>query len=70
MMMTSRRCDDAAVLVIFLNNVEDEEMACLLQERWRCDQDVDPVVAPEGREEQDRMLVDDYDPKYLRHMMT
>jgi len=52
------------------NNAEDEEMARRLQERWRFDQDDDPKVAPEGAEEQDRMLVDDYDPKYLRHMMT
>ena len=52
------------------NNAEDEEMARRLQERWRFDQDDDPKVAPEGAEEQDRMLVDDYDPRYLRHMMT
>jgi len=51
------------------NNAEDE-IARRLQERWRFDQDDDPAVAPEGAEEQDRMLVDDYDPRYLRHMMT
>ena len=52
------------------NDAEDEEMARRLEERWRFDQDDDPAVAPEGAEEQDRMLVDDYDPRYLRHMMT
>jgi len=45
-------------------------MARRLQERFRFDQDDDPTVAPEGAEEQDRMLVDEYDPRYLRHMMT
>jgi len=52
------------------NNAEDEQMACRLQERWRFDQDDDPAVAPEGAEEQDRGLVDDYDPRYPRHMVT
>ncbi|KAL4080474.1 enhancer of polycomb-like-domain-containing protein [Scleroderma citrinum] len=50
-------------------NAEDEEMARRLRERWRFDQDDDPAVAPEGAEEQDRVLVDDYEPRYLRHMM-
>jgi len=45
-------------------------MACRLQERWCFDEDDDPAATPEGEEEQDRMLVDDYDPRYLRHMMT
>jgi len=45
-------------------------MARRLQERWLFDQDDGPAVAPEGVEEQDHMLVDDYDPRYLRHMMT
>jgi len=38
------------------NNAEDEQMACCLQEHWRFDRD-DPMVAPEGAEEQDCMLV-------------
>ncbi|KAH7923575.1 hypothetical protein BV22DRAFT_1015104 [Leucogyrophana mollusca] len=49
---------------------EDEEHRSRLRERWKFDQDDDPVIAPEGSEEQDRLLVDDYDTKYLRHMMT
>ena len=52
------------------NSAEDEEIARRLQERWRFDQDDGPAVAPEDAEEQDRMLVDDYGPRYLRHMMT
>lgn len=51
-------------------DAEDEEMRRRLRERWRFDQDDDPAVAPEGPEEQDLVLIDDYEPKYLRHMMT
>ncbi|KAF8127863.1 enhancer of polycomb-like-domain-containing protein [Boletus edulis] len=47
----------------------DEEMR-RLRERWRFDEDDDPIVAPEGIDEQDRVLIDDFSPKYLRHMMT
>jgi len=49
---------------------DDEETATRLRERWRFDQDDEPTVGPEGADEQDRVLIDDYDPKYLRHMMT
>jgi len=49
---------------------EDEETPTRLRERWRFDQDDEPTVGPEGADEQDRVLIDDYDPKYLRHMMT
>ncbi|KAG6329589.1 hypothetical protein ID866_9500, partial [Astraeus odoratus] len=49
------------------DNAEDEEMVRRLRERWRFDQDDEPMVASE---EQDRVLIDDYDPKYLRHLMT
>ncbi|KIJ13620.1 hypothetical protein PAXINDRAFT_116937 [Paxillus involutus ATCC 200175] len=49
---------------------ENDEDARRVRERWRFDQDDDPLVAPEGAEEQDRMLIDDYESKYLRHMMT
>jgi len=45
-------------------------MACCLQECWCFDEDDDPTVTPEGVEEQDCMLVDDYDLRYLHHMMT
>ncbi|EIW79222.1 hypothetical protein CONPUDRAFT_59856 [Coniophora puteana RWD-64-598 SS2] len=48
---------------------EDEETATRLRERWRFDQDDVPPVGPDGPEEQDRMLVDDYEPRYLRHSM-
>jgi len=44
-------------------------MACHLQECWCFDKDDDPAVTPEGAEEQDHMLVDDYDLRYLHHMM-
>lgn len=36
----------------------------LLQERWKFDDDDVPAVGPEGPEEQDRKLADDFDPKY------
>jgi len=49
---------------------DDEESATYLRERWRFDQDDEPTVGPEGADEQDHALIDDYDPKYLRHMMT
>ena len=34
-----------------------------LIERWRFDMDDVPATGPEGPDEQDRILVDDYDPK-------
>lgn len=49
---------------------ENDEDMRKLRERWRFDEDDDPIVAPEGVDEQDRVLVDDFSPKYLRHMMT
>ena len=49
---------------------ENDEDMRRLRERWRFDEDDDPIVAPEGIDEQDRVLVDDFSPKYLRHMMT
>ncbi|KIY52168.1 hypothetical protein FISHEDRAFT_56145 [Fistulina hepatica ATCC 64428] len=42
-----------------------------LEMRWRFDADDDaPPVGPNGVEEHDRELIDDYDLKYLRHTMT
>lgn len=41
-----------------------------LSERWKFDDDDGPAVGPDGSEEQDRVLVDDYEPKYLRHFVT
>ncbi|CAA7267867.1 unnamed protein product [Cyclocybe aegerita] len=40
-----------------------------LEERWKYDLDDVPPVGPEGADEQDRILVDDYGAKYLRHSM-
>ncbi|KAJ8579956.1 hypothetical protein M405DRAFT_869832 [Rhizopogon salebrosus TDB-379] len=44
---------------------EDEETAAHLHEHWRVDQDDEPTVGPEGADEQDRVLIDDYDPKTI-----
>jgi len=41
-----------------------------LEEQWKFDLDDVPAVGPEGVDEQDRILVDDYDTTYLRHTMT
>lgn len=49
---------------------ENDEDIRRLRERWRFDEDDDPLVVPEGIDEQDRVLVDDFSPKYLRHTMT
>ncbi|KAG8215759.1 enhancer of polycomb-like-domain-containing protein [Butyriboletus roseoflavus] len=49
---------------------ENDEDMRRLRERWRFDEDDDPLVAPEGIDEQDRVLVDDFSPKHLRHLMT
>ncbi|KAF9221104.1 hypothetical protein BS17DRAFT_797325 [Gyrodon lividus] len=53
-----------------LDDPENDEDTRRLRERWRFDRDDDPLVAPEGADEQDRVLVDDYESKYLRYMMT
>ncbi|EMD31875.1 hypothetical protein CERSUDRAFT_119155 [Gelatoporia subvermispora B] len=45
---------------------ESRQHARILEERWRYDGDDDgPATGPEGVDEKDRILVDDYDPKYL-----
>lgn len=49
---------------------ENDESLRTLEERWRFDEDDNPIVAPEGIDEQDRVLIDDFSPDYLRHMMT
>jgi len=49
---------------------DEEERDRTLLERWRFDVDDYPPVGPEGSDEQDRVLIDDYEPKYLRHTMT
>ncbi|KZT10653.1 uncharacterized protein LAESUDRAFT_343366 [Laetiporus sulphureus 93-53] len=50
--------------------VDAQERARRLAERWQFDSDDVPAVGPEGSEEKDRVLVDDYEPKYLVHHMT
>ncbi|KAJ7035651.1 enhancer of polycomb-like-domain-containing protein [Mycena alexandri] len=47
----------------------DVEDTNRLKERWRFDSDDGPAVGPDGPDEQDRVLTDEYDPKYLRHSM-
>lgn len=43
------------------DNREEDENRNRLAERWRFDMDDSPAVGPDGPEEQDRVLVDDYD---------
>ena len=45
-------------------DVEDEECAWRLAERWKFDEDDDPVVGPEGSDEQDHVLRD-FEPRFL-----
>ncbi|GLB37128.1 putative enhancer of polycomb-like protein [Lyophyllum shimeji] len=49
---------------------EDAERKRRLEERWRFDADDIPPLGPDGPEEQNRVIVDDYSPKLLRHSMT
>jgi enhancer of polycomb-like protein len=42
---------------------EESERSTRLIERWRFDIDDVPAFGPQGADEQDRILVDDYDPK-------
>lgn len=49
---------------------EETEKSKRLIERWRFDMDDVPAVGPSGPDEEGRILVDDYDPKYIRHAMT
>jgi enhancer of polycomb-like protein len=48
----------------------DEERAWRLAERWKFDQDDLPAVGPAGPDEQGRVLLDDYEPRFLRHTVT
>ncbi|OCH93358.1 hypothetical protein OBBRIDRAFT_328810 [Obba rivulosa] len=41
------------------------EQTRILEERWRYDDDDSPPTGPDGPDEKDRTLIDDYDPKYL-----
>ncbi|KIL58931.1 hypothetical protein M378DRAFT_170023 [Amanita muscaria Koide BX008] len=46
---------------------EDEEDTRRLEERWRYDFDDGPAYGSQGADEQDRVLVDDYNPKHISH---
>lgn len=43
------------------NNPEQVEYRSRLVERWKFDMDDNPVIGPEGLEEHDRVLVNNYD---------
>jgi hypothetical protein len=60
---------DQCVLILLLKDTVDQQ-GMHQQERWRFDQDDEPTDGLEGANEQHRVLIDDYDPKYVRHMMT
>lgn len=54
-----------------VDEAEERERAWRLTERWKYDADDDvPVYGPDGPEEYDRVLIDDYDPKYMRQAMS
>lgn len=60
--MTSDDDEDA----MEVDDVESHEEADRrLSERWRFDADDGPPYGPNGAEEQDRVLVDDFDSKYV-----
>lgn len=42
-------------------NLEEDGSRRLLEERWKFDKDDSPAVGPGGPEEQDRVLINDYD---------
>lgn len=42
-------------------NPEEDEIRKRLVERWKFDMDDSPAMGPEGSEEHDRVLLDDYD---------
>ncbi|KAF5344088.1 hypothetical protein D9758_008835 [Tetrapyrgos nigripes] len=48
----------------------DEESDRRLAERWRYDSDDGPAYGPGGSEEQDRVIVDDYNTGYMKHTMS
>ncbi len=43
---------------------EEQERERRLEERWKYDQDDVPAFGPQGPDEQDRVLVDEYQTKY------
>ncbi|KAG7452940.1 uncharacterized protein BT62DRAFT_36151 [Guyanagaster necrorhizus] len=51
------------------DDVTDADEDRRMEERWRFDADDEPAMLAGGSDEHDRILVDDYDVKYLRHSM-
>lgn len=47
------------------NDPEDLERTRQLEEKWRFDLDDVPPIGPQGPDEHDRVLVDDYESKYV-----
>lgn len=45
------------------DSAEERERARRITERWRYDRDDEPPVGPDGPDEQDRVLVDNYSPE-------
>jgi enhancer of polycomb-like protein len=53
-----------------VDDPEEAERLRRLEEQWRFDADDVPPVGPEGADEQNRIMVDDYDPKYVYHLYS
>ncbi|TFY53253.1 hypothetical protein EVG20_g10201, partial [Dentipellis fragilis] len=49
---------------------EVRELSDRIRERWLFDSDDEPPVGPDGSEEENRTLIDEYDPKVLRKTMS
>ena len=47
------------------DDVDEKGRKRRMRERWRFDADDVPAIGPDGPDEKDRVLVDDYDPKYV-----
>ena len=50
-------------MVVDEEHDEDKYRVLRLAERWKYDADDYPSVGPQGSDEQDRVLIDDYEPK-------
>jgi enhancer of polycomb-like protein len=48
-----------------LSKDEEEEYQWRLLQRWKHDVDDYPAVGPQGSDEQDRVLIDDYEPRQV-----
>jgi len=47
---------------------EKSERRRRIEEQWKYDQDDMPAVGPQGQDEQDRVLVDEYQTKYVKFL--